>query len=244
MGSKNRTDKLDSVIEMVNIDTLINYIDTSQERARLMRIKHPHERFEPDEVHIMFDIVKKISDKHKLSSKVLYLNNRITYLALIVRRLRKALDIANKTPELKTIQLRLIEIDIEAFFHISYSLLNVLAKLTPELLDKPVKGLKSESFDKQRNWFMKEENRKADPEYSEYLEKNLGWYEDFHSHRTQLSHHHPLLTYRSVPELILFFDTRERKGFMPDKNVREFIDQKANGIVEFVSFYNDHFGKN
>lgn len=225
----------------MDIDVLINFIDKSQKLQIEMRRKHKN--FEAGEAYIVFDIVKKMSDKHKLSSKVLYLNNRITYLALIVRRLRKALDSACKTPMLETIQLRYIEIDIEAFFHIAYSLLNVIARLTPELFEKPIQGLKSESFYEQRKWFMKEENKRVDPEYSEYLTNNTDWFEDFHYHRKQLTHYHPLLTFRSIPELELFFDTHERKGAEPDISVRDYINKTANGIINLVAFYNLHFGK-
>lgn len=226
----------------MDIDVLINFIETSQKTQMEMRRKYKN--VEAGEPFTVFDILQKISDKNKLSSKVAYLNNRITYLALIVRRLRKAIDSAHKTLQLETMRLRYIEIDIEAFFHISYSLLNLLARLTPEFFEKPIKGLKSGSFYEQRKWFIKEENIRIDPDYSEYLTNKTEWFEEFHCHRKQLAHYHPLLTFRSVPELELFFDTGERRGTEPNINVRDYINKTANGIINFVAFYNLHFGRN
>ena len=228
----------------MNIDVLINYIDTSQESQKKMRQKYPSRPIEAGEAFIVFDIVKKFSDKKKLRPKVSYLNDRITYLALIVRRLRRALSKASKNTILETIQLRYIEIDIEAFFHIAYSLLNLIARLTPELVDETdKKGIPSKSFYEQRKWFMKVENADKDPEFSKYLKKETDWFEDFHFHRKQLAHYHPLITYRPIPELELYFNTEEKEGIMPNVKVSEFVNKTANGIVDFISFYNDHFGK-
>ncbi|MCJ7635243.1 hypothetical protein MUP77_22995 [Candidatus Bathyarchaeota archaeon] len=136
---------------------------------------------------------------------------------------------------------RYIEIDIESFFHFSYSILNIIAKLTPMFYKPVLQGLKSKDFNPQRKWFIKHPEK--DKEYSEYLRTNTSWFEDLEEDRTQLAHHQPLITFRSTEHILTFGTHWNKREGIDNYPVLDYVNEKSNGLLEFVIFYDKHFGK-
>lgn len=98
-------------------------------------------------------------------------------LQLIVERIRNTV----KSPKLARMNNKLyfyFLIDLEVYFYLLVSTLDILAKLTPNFYSE-WEGNKNtmQYFSHQRKLFMQKQNSKKDPEYTTYLEDNMNWYE-------------------------------------------------------------------
>ena len=86
-------------------------------------------------------------------------------------------------------------------------------------------------------------NPEKDPKYSKYLVEKTSWFEKFREHRRKLTHYHPLVTFRSSQHDITFGTGRDKKGYIPNVSVSGYITKTASELLEFISFYDKHFGQ-
>ena len=223
---------------MVLIDEVIDIMEKEENRCKGLGFKDPEVGI-PD---LLYNVKKQLWNKsNNLRTKLFLLDNKIKNLILIVQRLRKELSSPMFEKPFRTKNLQYTEIDIESFLHFSYSLLNVIARLTPEFYNRQLKGLPSDGFRNQREWYI--EHDEVEPEYSKYFKNSTGWFEDFLKHREQLAHYRPLITFLTHDGSVFFGTNRNEKGFIPTIKVEDFINNTANGILEFLVVYNTHFGK-
>jgi hypothetical protein len=177
----------------------------------------------------------------KFRTKVFLLGRKIENLVLIVRRLRNAVSLPLQEGSMETKNKRHIEIDIESFFYFSFSILDNIARLTPIFYKPESEGTKSRSFRLQRKWFI--DHPEKDPEYSEYLRTRTSWFEDLETHRVQLSHYHPLITFLSKEHILTFGTHENEKGFINNYPVLKYVNEKSSALLDFIIFYGRHFGK-
>jgi hypothetical protein len=222
----------------VLIDEILNSMEKDEKNLKGLGWKDP----EASRRDLLYKAKEQIWNKsNDLRTNLFFLDRKITNLILIVQRLRKELDLPPFEEPFRTKSLQYIEIDIESFFQSSYSLLNLVAGLTPHFYRHPIKGLPHKSFRKQRRWYIKHTD--LDPKYSKYLKSETRWFDDFIVHRDKLAHLHPLVTFLTHDATVFFGTNRNEKGFIPNVNVGDFINSTANCILEFLIFYDNHFGK-
>ncbi len=126
--------------------------------------------------------------------------------------------------------------------HFSYSILNIFAKFTPRFYKHVErKGLKNKGFKDQKKWFLK--HSEIDKEYSEYLGTKTYWFEEMENDRSALSHNHPLITFRSTKYVLTFGTDRNKNGLIPNYPILDYVNEKSSGLLEFIQFYDEHFGK-
>ena len=104
-----------------------------------------------------------------------------------------------------------------------------------------LESINSRSFEKQRKWFIN--NPEKDPEYSEYLCTRTDWFEDLRMRRVKLTHYHPLITFQSTEHILTFGTHSDKKGSISNYPVLEYVNEKSSGLLEFIRFYDRHFGK-
>ncbi len=178
--------------------------------------------------------------------KISFLENQINRLILIVRRLRKHAKLSPVNIQ-NTKTNAYAEIDIESFFHFTYSILNNIARLTSFFYPSKV-GVKTESFHEQKKFFLKPDNRNIDQEYSKYLFEETSWVEDdFKTYREILSHHHPPMIVPTKDGFDLVIRRKEQnkktgEWFYHEK-IPIYTDKIANKLLQFIEFYNKHFSK-
>jgi len=225
------------------IDDVIRLIEKDERRWRKLGYKDPYGARPSFLVNLMGLDFRDVSWKADqiYRTKIWFLENKINHLIDIVRRLRKALTFPIQEQSLETKNKQYIEIDIESFFHFSYSILEIMARLTPRFYKPPLKGLKSKSFRKQREWFMN--NPEKDPKYSKYLVERNSWFEKLREHRRKLTHYHPLITFQSSEHGITFGTGRDKEGYIPNVGVSEYINKTASELLDFIFFYDKHFGQ-
>jgi hypothetical protein len=224
------------------IDDEIKGAEQMEKQYRELGLKDPYGGNFP-----LFDLLKLPSEKiywhkpHKYRTMVFLLGRKIENLVLIVRRLRDSLNLPLQEGSVETKNKRYIEIDVESFFYLSFSALDIIARLTPNFYKREEESIKSESFEKQKKWFM--EHPKKDQEYSKYLSTNMAWFDDLKLHRDKLTHHHPLIIFQSAKGIVTFGTHRNEKGFINNYPVLNYVNDKASALLDFIYFYNRHFGK-
>jgi hypothetical protein len=221
----------------VLIDEVIDFMEKDENGCKGLGFKDPEGSI-PD---LLYNVKDQLWNKSNNLRTILFLlDYKIKNLILIVQRLREELALPVFEEPFRTKNLHYVEIDIESFLHFSYSLLNVIARVTPEFYRPQLEGLPSKSFRLQRKWYI--EHDEVEPEYSKYFKNSTGWFEDFLKHREQLAHHRPLITFLTHDGSVFFGTYRNEKGFIPNVKVEDFINNTANGILEFLVVYNTHFG--
>jgi hypothetical protein len=218
------------------IDEIIYEMERFEERLKRKGYKDPE--------GCMRSLLYRIStlNKNKKYQLIIFLlEKKIHNYILLVRRLRKELSQPIFEKPFETKNLRYVEIDIEAFLNMTYSLLNIIARLTPSFYEHPARTrVPCKSFNKQRKWYIG--NVDLDPKYSEFFKNNTSWFEEFREHRKHLTHYHPLVTFRSSKGSVFFGTKRDEKGFIPNFDVSKFINLTANNVLEFLEFYDNYFG--
>jgi hypothetical protein len=218
------------------IDKIIERIENEENRLKEIGCRDPY----APGISFLYDLSLEVDQRFRI--KIILLEDKINDLILIVRRLRKAITLPIQERSMETKNMHYIKIDIESFFGFSYSILEIIARLTPIFYKPPLKGLKSGHFREQRKWFI--EHPEKDSEYSEYLKRETSWFEDFVEHRKKLTHYHPLIIFQSTTHGITFGTDRNRKGFIPNFSVLEYINETTSKFLEFIIFYNEHYRYN
>lgn len=139
----------------------------------------------------------------------------------------------------------------EAYLNAFYSLLQVIAKVTPHFY----KIEKSESLRDMTNRFgynfgklvkFFEDNPNFDPEFSSYIAKKLGWYKILRNNRHMITHEGSAFLGFKEDGKIVFLDY-PKKGFSwfkQKKSTRELEDYLARSVhdlFDFLDFYVKHF---
>ena len=190
---------------------------------------------------------KSMQADNEFRLKVWLMERRISNLVLLVRRLRDELNLPQREGSSETKNKHYIEIDIDAFLHFSYLILNIVARFTPRFYkDVEREGLKNKGFNDQKRWFLK--HPEIDKAYSEYLGTKTFWFEEMEKDRSALSHHHPLIAFRSSKYVLAFGTHRkhsraDKNGFIPNYPILDYVNEKSSGLLEFIQFYDEHFGK-
>lgn len=182
----------------------------------------------------------KHSMQKECSLRFWHLQDKFNMLELIVGRIKNAV----KSPELAKMNNRLYYYfltDLEAYFYLLISTLDILAKLTPHFYSK-WKGTKNTRryFSHQREFFRK--NPKKDQKYAKYLEDNMKWFEKARGHRNELTHNGALIIFPTSKKKFYFGTKRNKKGGIPNEEVETCIAETFQGFCDFLTFYNSHFG--
>lgn len=193
------------------------------------------------DVHLKF--AKALSDHHLEQEYLLRffnLQNKFTMLQLIVEKIKNAV----KSPELAKKNNRLYYYfltDLEAYFYLLISTLDILAKLTPHFYSK-WEGDKDTRryFSHQREFFR--QNPRKDPKYARYLKDNMEWFKKVRGHRNELTHNGALIIFPASKKKFYFGTKRNEKGFIPNEEVETCIGETFQGFCDFLIFYNSHFG--
>lgn len=224
------------------IDDEIEAAEKQEKKCRELGFNDPYggNLLLPNLLSLSSDNIYRYTSQ-RFKTTVFLLGRKIENLVLIVRRLRDSVNLPLQEGSVETKNKRYIEIDIESFFHISFSTLDIIARLTPHFYKREEKGLKSQSFREQREWFIKHPEK--DPKYSEYLRTNTSWFDDLQLHRDKLTHYHPLMTFQSKEDIVTFGSHRNENGWIDNYSVLKYANEKSNALLEFVIFYDRYFGK-
>ncbi len=196
----------------------------------------------------LFDIEEKFMqapmehyDQQDYLLRFWHLQDKFNMLQLIVEIIKNAVK-SHKLAKMNNKLYFYFLIDLEAYFYLLVSTLDVLAKLTPNFYSE-WKGDKrtQQYFSHQRKFFMQEQNSKKDPEYTTYLEDNMKWFKKVKGHRNELTHNGALIIFTRLKKF--YFGTkRNEKGFIPNEEVETCIAETFQGFCDFLIFYNSHFG--
>lgn len=139
----------------------------------------------------------------------------------------------------------------EAYLNAFYSLLQVIAKITPYFYEEE----KSESLRKMASRFvynfgklMKyfKDNPNFDPEFSSYIATKLRWYEILRNNRHTITHQESAFLGFKEDGKIVFLDY-PKKGFSwfkQKKSTREledYLTRSFHDLFDFLGFYVKHF---
>ena len=136
----------------------------------------------------------------------------------------------------------------EALLNNDYSIMETIAKITLPFFPK---SSLPRTFHNQLEWFIREENKKFDLEYSDYLSKNMEWYHSLREIRTEPVHFLSGLIVFDKDENGLHIpkysniikSERKRTGVKSDSiNIGiDFAHKIGKDTKEFLEFYGGHF---
>lgn len=138
----------------------------------------------------------------------------------------------------------------EAILSNAYSIMEDIAKIT--LAFFPKNNLGGQSFHDQLDWFLIIKNNKIDPEYTDYLQKNMKWYSELREMRAESTHFlSGTLSYRNqdsklVPVYnIKLTSARKRVAFESCEASKEinFAHDIGKKMSHFLEFFGKHFIK-
>lgn len=141
----------------------------------------------------------------------------------------------------------------EAYLNAFYSLLQIIAKITPyfygkeksKVLGETTKGF-GDNFGQLINYLKNKSN--IDPEFSSYLREKLEWYETLRNNRHMITHEGSAFLGFAQDGKILFIDyPHPKKGFSwfepkkSTKGLQNYLNQSFNDLFEFLDFCVKHF---
>lgn len=139
----------------------------------------------------------------------------------------------------------------EASLNAFYSLLQVIAKVTPYFYEKEEseqlrrigKGW-GDNFGKLVRFF--KDNTSIDPEFSSYVATKLKWYETLRNNRHMITHEGSAFLGFKGDGKIVFIDYPKKKfsWFGQNKQTKElenYLNQSFNDLFDFLDFYANHF---
>ena len=172
--------------------------------------------------------------------RFLHLQNKFNMLQLIVERIENAVKFRELARMNNKLYFRFL-IDLEAYFYLLISTLDILAELTPNFYSE-WEGNKNtrQYFSRQREFFI--QNPEKDPEYAIYVRDNMEWFEKVRGHRNELTHNGALIIFPTSKKKFYFGTKRNEKGFIPNEEVETCIVETFQGFCNFLIYYNSHFG--
>ena len=134
------------------INQSINLAEKTEKHFQEIGFKDPYSSGSSLLHNLLALSFKDISIKtdQKFRARVWLLEQKINHLVLIVRRIRNLINLPLQEDSMETKNKHYIAIDIESFFYFAYSILNVVARLTPMFYNPKLEGVKSKSFESQR----------------------------------------------------------------------------------------------
>ena len=195
----------------------------------------------------LFDVEEKFRQasmehytKQNQLLRLWHLQDKFDMLPLVVERIKNEISFLKATT-MNTKRYFHFLIDLEAYFYLLISTLDILAKLTPNFYsewegDKDTRRY----FSHQREFFI--QNPEIDPEYARYLKDNMEWFEKVRGHRNELTHNGALIVFSSSNKKFYFGTKRNEKGFIPSEEVKTCITDTFQGFCNFLIYYNSHFG--
>jgi len=177
-------------------------------------------------------------EKQDCLLRFMNLQNKINMLDILIRRILRHYDDIDPLDQNTVIFYKFL-IDLESYFYLLTSVLDILAKITPYFY--PSLGKKKTGYHNFTNElrYFKEQNSKN--EYAEYLENNMHWYEEVKKHRNELTHSGALIMFPSSNNKWYFGTYRENKS-IPNQEVKNFITDSYTNYIKFLIFYNKFFG--
>ena len=168
-----------------------------------------------------------------------HLSEKFNMLQLIVERIKTEIKFLKPTKR-NTKRYYYFLIDLEAYFYLLMSTLDIMAKLTPYFYSESRRNkIPRKYFSSQIQFF--KENPMKEPEYTKYLNDNMKWFEKVREHRNELTHNGALNIFFSSNKL--YFGTkRNKKRGIPTEEVETCIDETFQGFCDFLIYYNSHFG--
>jgi len=178
--------------------------------------------------------------KQEILLRFFHLQNKFNMLPLVVERIKDEIKFLKATM-MNTKRYFHFLIDLEAYFYLLISTLDILAKLTPHFYSE-WEGDKNTRryFSHQKDFFR--QNPDKDPEYARYLNNGMEWFEKAKTHRNQLTHNGALIIFPSSNKKYYFGTKRNKKGFIPNEEVQNCIEKTYEGFCNFLLYYNSHFG--
>lgn len=193
--------------------------------------------------------------KHDLMQDYLfrfeYLSNKFDMLFLIVERILNVDYTKAKNMKTKTYFNFLI--DLEAYFYLIVSTLDILAKITPYFYSEWIGKKETKRYFSHQIKFLKE-NPNIDDEYAKYLNNNMEWFCKVRKHRNELTHRGALIIFPTSKNDFFFGTKREKKEFVPNGEelevtqtyilnfeVKSFINETFQEFLNFLKYYNSYF---
>jgi hypothetical protein len=127
----------------------------------------------------------------------------------------------------------------EAYLSAVRSLMNLMAKLTRYAFTKNQPPI---SFSDQQEWFAAK-MPDADPDYSEYLATQLGWYDELKKLRDEVTHHTAIeVRLRTTgAKLVIVASTGITRSEADFIDIQEVCARIHTGLQEFLAFFDQHF---
>ena len=177
--------------------------------------------------------------KQTILLRFFHLQQKFDMLQLIVKRIKNEIKFLEPTKQ-NTKRFFNFLIDLEAYFYLLTSTLDILTKLTPHFYSEwKGKNRTRKYFSSQIKFF--KENPMKDPEYTRYLNENMGWFEKVRKHRNELTHNGALNIFFSSNKLYFGTKRNKKKGITTEE-VKTCIDETFQGFCKFLIYYNSHFG--
>jgi hypothetical protein len=210
-------------------------------------------------ISLLFDILEQMNEAmnesmgrnnrelQRYREYVFHIETKTNYLLLIIIRLRelaKSRFFVSSGVHTKTVDYFLI--GLESFFHYAISILDLVARLTPYFYPSAGAGFKKQSkhFSWQKNWFIDNDNTALDFEYKENIIKRTCWFSDLNDHRGNLTHDTSIFfCWGQRPPKLFFGTKRNDRDFIPNQDALEYVNKTANGLIEFLLYFNSYFSK-
>jgi hypothetical protein len=180
------------------------------------------------------------------------INTRWRHLDLVLRRINDNVKQLGKArqgvvdPREIGMLLAAPSLDIETFYVVLRSLLEDVAALTPCFYPKAKMRPKRISFNEQVKWYRS--HSEFDPPMTQYLESNLGWFDELKEVRDNLLHRQcDILVINSGKESMqgdipIQFGILSESGFTIGQPEMETQARSIlRSLIEFLSFYSSHF---
>ncbi|MBI4286237.1 MAG: hypothetical protein HY670_10155 [Chloroflexi bacterium] len=173
------------------------------------------------------------------------IETKANYLLLIISRLRETIKSPFFRPAgVRTRTIDYFLIDLETFLYYTISILDLVARLTPYFYPSSDSQFKHNSwhFSWQRQWFRN--NCSFDPEYRRNLMEMTPWFEELNEHRNNLAHDRSaFFLWGKNPPKLFFGTKRNSRDFIPNQDALQYANETANGLMEFLCYFNGYFGK-
>jgi hypothetical protein len=176
------------------------------------------------------------------------INTRLKQLDLILRRIEPEMDYLERARQevLDFAKLKIffvaLPLDIETFYVAVRSIMDDVAILTPFFYPKGKMRPKSHSFSDQFKWYKSHPD--FDPSMTNYLETQLGWFDELKEYRDGLLHRQcdilpiSVLSGKNVPQGFAIIDKDKPNPYHP---LKEKLSTTLQNLLAFLNFYSSHF---
>jgi hypothetical protein len=133
----------------------------------------------------------------------------------------------------------------EAYLNSFYSLLQIIAKITPLFYEKDGSVVPDDTFGKQREYLIR--HSEIDPDFSSYLERSLAWYGILKNNRHAITHRRSAFLGFEKDGRIVFIDYPKNDFDWSDekstRDIENHLNQSFYDFFDFLDFYVKHYRK-